>query len=270
MNQLTTLQRITIAVVALTLLVACAAKVFAMVSSGSLATRTENLFNVLLIQIELTLALWLLSGYRQPLSFATSAVFFLCAIASNVRAIWLNKTSCGCFGNIEIPPEMTVCLNIGFLVAIASSLRCSKLANFTSALKFGRDGWIIPLGVFALLGAAIIQFGRIHYAPKQLAMPDSIDLGVIELGEQKEISIPLKNVTGKEINIWGGKTNCSCASIDGLPAVLPGGAEKEIRILVRPSNLRDINVRTILYVDSGISDSFIEIEAKVHDSNVSK
>jgi hypothetical protein len=270
MNQLTTLQRITIAVVALTLLLACGAKIFAIISSGSLSTRTENLFNGLLIQIELALALWLLSGYRHHLSLATGAMFFLGAIASNVRSIWLNKTSCGCFGNIEIPPEMTLCLNISLVVAIASSLRYSKITNFTSALKIGRDGWIFSLSVFTLLGAAMIQLGKIHYAPKQLAMPDSIDLGVIELGEQKEISIPIKNVTGKEICIWGGKTTCSCASIDGLPFVLPSGFEKEIRILVRPNNLRDINVRTIFYVDSGISDSFIEIGAKVHGSNESK
>jgi len=98
-NQSTPAQRKISVVIALVLLSACAAKAWAMVWLTIPVTRLESFFNVLIIQLELVLALWLLSRIRMPLSLLASAIFFLFAVASNLYAIWRGKSSCGCFGN---------------------------------------------------------------------------------------------------------------------------------------------------------------------------
>ena len=85
-----------------------------------------------------------------------------------------------------------------------------------------------------------------------------------------EVTIPLKNIAAKQINIWGGRTNCSCASVEGLPAVVPKDSEKEVRIVVTPSNLKEINVRALFYVESVISDYSVSIIEKVTEPNQHK
>jgi hypothetical protein len=270
MNQSTNSQRFTGVAIALILMGACAAKTWAMISESSPVTRWDSLFNVLLVQAELLLALWLISGSHSDLCFATSALFFVGAIAANLRSIWLRKSSCGCFGNIEIPPEATLVLNIAILSAIALAIRSLTVANMTTMLRIGRIGRTVPLCIGILIVVAFVQMGRIHFTPKLLSMPDKIDLGVIELGTYKEIFIPLKNIAGKEINIWGGKTTCSCATITGLPTSVPKDSETEVRIVVKPNNLRDINVQAMFYANSGFSDRFVTLTATVRDSNESK
>lgn len=266
-NQSTPALRKISVVISLVLLSACAAKVWAMVWLTIPVTRLEGLFNVLIIQLELVLALWLLSRIRIHLSVFATALFFLFAVAANLNAIWLGKSSCGCFGNIEVPPVFTLGLNIVFLLASAHALRSSHWTGFRSLLTVGKIGWTIPLCLSLCIVAILGQLGRLYFAPQLISSPDKIDLGLIELGSQKEVSIPLKNISDKDLSIWGGKTNCTCASIvGGLPTVVAKGAETSVRIVVKPSNQRDINVSALFYIDSGFSDISTIITAKVHES----
>jgi hypothetical protein len=267
MNQLTNSQRNVSFVVAIILLSACAAKSWAMVSGNMPVTQLESLLNVILVQAELSLALWLISGNRRDLALATSALFFIGATVVNLSSIWLGKSSCGCFGSIAIPPKVTLILNICILVAIAASLRA---ANLKSALRFGRIGLTVPLCISFLVIAALVQMSRIQLGKKLLSMPDKIDFGVIEIGSLTEITIPLKNIAGKEISIWGGKTTCTCATIEGLPAFVPRNLEAEVRIAVKPQNLRDINVRAFFYTNAGFTDEFVTLTARVREPRLSE
>lgn len=270
MTQFSKSQRIVSITIATILLSAFAAKAWAMVSGVIPVTRLESLRNVLLVQAELSLGLWLLSGYRLHLSLATSMLFFLGAASSNLHAIWVKKTSCGCFGTLEIPPHVTLALNIAVLVATAFALRKLQDANSKSLFRVGSIGWTIPVCLSLCAVAVFFQLGRIHFSSKLLSMPETVDFGEIELGTQKEITIPLKNIASREINIWGGKTNCSCAAIEGLPAVVQKDSETQIRVIVTPSNLRDINVQALFYVDSSGTDNLMTLKAKVRQSNKSQ
>ncbi|XZE19238.1 MauE/DoxX family redox-associated membrane protein [Pirellulaceae bacterium SH449] len=235
-NQSTPAQRKISVVIALVLLSACAAKAWAMVWLTIPVTRLEIFFNVLIIQLELVLALWLLSRIRMPLSLLASAIFFLFAVASNLYAIWRGKSSCGCFGNIEVSPVFTLGLNIVILLASAYALRATHWTGLRSLLSVGKIGWTIPLCLSLCLVAILGQLGRLHFAPQLILSPEKIDLGLIELGSQKEVSIPLKNISDRDLNIWGGKTNCTCATIvGGLPALVAKGSQTIVRIVVRPT-----------------------------------
>lgn len=73
-----------------------------------------------LIQVELLLGSWLLSGFcastARALSLGCFAIFFLFSVVQAIKG----ETSCGCFGNLVVSPWLTALFDLAAVVALGS------------------------------------------------------------------------------------------------------------------------------------------------------
>lgn len=129
-------------VLALVLLVAAGLKSYQLATEPSISP-SSRLLDAIVVQIEVTLGCWLLSGWKRLLAWRIALVWFaLLAIVSISRAI-LGSESCGCFGRIPVSPWLTSAFNI---VAIAALVRWQPKGSSIEAVVASR-----PLYVRSLL-----------------------------------------------------------------------------------------------------------------------
>lgn len=78
----------------------------------------ENLLLIPEVIFELFLAGWFTSGFhpRRALQIAL-ATFTLFAIVSLIK-VYLGKSSCGCFGPLQVPPAVTFFIDLGILILL--------------------------------------------------------------------------------------------------------------------------------------------------------
>jgi hypothetical protein len=68
------------------------------------------------VQFELLLGLWLLSGTRSQWAFTATAVFFAGASFFAAKQVLNRQTTCGCFGALDVNPIYTLSLDLALLV----------------------------------------------------------------------------------------------------------------------------------------------------------
>ena len=131
----------------------------------------------LLIQSEFLLALWLLVGGFARLRFIVAvACFSIFAIVSGYEAMHA-LASCGCFGNVKIPPAATAGLDVAAVVAL-----CVTRARHSS----WRPDWPSRRRLFAGVSAAVVVSGALwtlyftKAANARAAGTDTLDLQVLD------------------------------------------------------------------------------------------
>ncbi|MEI8212851.1 MAG: DUF1573 domain-containing protein [Planctomycetota bacterium] len=156
-------------------------------------------------------------------------------------------------------------LNIGIVTVILLTTRV--IENWRSTIQIDRIGLTVILCTIIVGVAALTQLGRIYFAPKLLATPEKVDLGVLRLGSSVEAAVPLQNITGRVVHIWGAKSSCSCATVSGLPAEIPKGERINVKVLLKPTSLRDVKVKIIFFTDSHFSNATVTVTANVVDAD---
>jgi hypothetical protein len=203
-------------------------------------------FQVAVIEFELFLAAWLLTGLAPMGSWLVAFATFSGFAAVSAYQGWIGQSSCGCFGRLSVSPWYALSIDIiilaGLLIARPdfrplrtnplASLRLAALpaAVFTTLLVL-----IVTIGVgvanlgFGSTGSAIAYFRgeRVSVSPRV------VDVGRTPRGESRRTSITLSNWTERPVRFFGGTADCSCTVLHDLPITIPPGESRTVEVEVK-------------------------------------
>lgn len=214
-----------------------------------------------LIQYELFLAVWLLSGKFALKAWWTALLTFFAFAAVSGYQGWIGRTSCGCFGRVMLNPWYAFALDIAVLTALlfarpqqipAPDVSSSRAQNALRPITWAVAGIIAVSGVF--VGIAFIGFGSIpaaiaHFRGEPVSMlPRTLNLGVCVPGSSQDIVIEVKNWTDKSIRLVGGTADCSCTVLHDLPALIPAKESKSVSVQMRVPTKPGTFVRTASFL----------------------
>lgn len=204
-------------------------------------------FQAALIQAEVLLGLWLLSGAYPAGAWLAAFVTFAGFSVISLLQGWVGQASCGCFGRLPLNPWYAFGLDLVVLTALALA-RPSGLGSLVrdlpgAAARTGAKGVPIlgaSVAVLAILGVAgslwrgsptaalaYLRGERISVAPSV------VDLGDRSPGEARQASVELTNRTDRPLRVLGGTNDCACTVLHDLPLTIPPGETRAVNVQVR-------------------------------------
>jgi len=226
-------------------------------------------FQLAVIEFEVFLGVWLLSGKRLLgawlLALATFSSF---AVVSFYQG-WVGQTSCGCLGRlVTLSPWYALGIDA---VAIAALLLGRpdlkplwdqpRSAVAAALLPFACGLAGIVLLSALLIGLVTVSFGSVPAAIAHLrgdrisVQPSVIDVGKGESGAEREISVKVANWTDKPIRLIGGTTDCSCTVLNDLPVTIPAKQSRPVTVSLRMKGMPGIFMRKLGFLvdDNGFT-----------------
>jgi hypothetical protein len=193
-------------------------------------------FQALVVQFEIALGAWLLSG-KQPIgSWLASFFTFITFAVFSLTAAWRGQTSCGCFGPVAVNPWYAFALDVFVLTVLVFArpdLRALWRIPRSTHVRWVRRVLYSGAGVVAVLllafGLAHMFFGSLSaalaYGRGELisAEPRVVDVGQGRPGEARRGKVRLVNHAPKAVRVVGGTYDCSCAVLGDLPVRLAPG-----------------------------------------------
>lgn len=235
---------------AMLLLTAALLKAWPMATGQAIDTQVASLGKLILIQGEILLALWLISGINAAWAFRAAMVFFAGAALVNLRSIWLGEVSCGCFGIVEVPPRLTLSLNVVLLTLLALTRPLAELnSNRSSTHRVRLGGRLASICLSVVVLSAAGTFARDYRRTAMFEAPIELDLGTLEPGQKKTIALSLRNKKNKAITIVGAKSSCTCALVEGLPKRIEAGATQSVSLLFTVPHRPSLSGNILLYSD---------------------
>jgi hypothetical protein len=199
-------------------------------ASGTLSERLVPAGQILL---ECLMAGWLvLGGWPRVLRIASAGLFSIFAIVAGV-AVYQGRTSCGCFGRVEVSPVLTLAIDIAAVIA----LLCIR-ASSTPQIRFARlwAGLILLAGVVAAAMPIWRQVTAIDAHLHPDAPSDSVirtessvaDLGYIEEDSMHTVRFALTAPGDTPWPIARVDADCGCTAVVEHPPQLEPGRVAEI------------------------------------------
>jgi hypothetical protein len=193
-----------------------------------------------IIELELFLGLWLLSGAGPRGSWAVALLTFAAFAAVSARAGWDRQQTCGCFGPVPVSPWYAFALDVGIVAVLL--LARPKLIVLEGPQVRARGQWRAALsGAGAALVVTVLAAGTAlvlvesparalaHIRGEAITLSAaSVDVGEGEAGENRKVVTQLTNQTDREVRVVGAGFSCACVSTDELPITL---APRETRSL---------------------------------------
>jgi hypothetical protein len=252
---ITTCRRILSIAVASILLAAAGLKFLPLARDWQSHPQQTSILNLVGMEAEAVLGLWLLSGVTLTAAWHFTASFFVVAAAVNVRSWAVGQATCGCLGDVEMPPWISLLINC-LILALLLALRPPLQGLWEELGATGRRAnllWRAPLyAVLLLLAPAAASLSALRPQPI-IAEPSSIDLGTIDDGAFKEFSVTLRNAADREITIMGARASCTCVRVSGLPAQIRPGEQRSVQVKVTPPNADQFSGRVSFYTDLSTS-----------------
>lgn len=166
-SPLSLIQRIVAWSAALLLLTAAVLKAWPMMTGQAIDTQLVSLGKLILIQGEILLALWLMSGVKASFSFRAAMSFFLFGVCVHAWHIAIGKDDCGCFGEVRIPTVLLLGLDVTALISLigiefeprlsANLARCCRVVALCSALVIASFASGIVATTFATTNALTLR-----------------------------------------------------------------------------------------------------------------
>jgi len=193
---------------------------------------------VAVIEVEILLGLWLLSGLAMRAAWLAALAFFAAGAAANVYLAVEGQRSCGCFGAVAVHPWWTVALDVVIVLFLVTVRPAS-----TPALP--DSGWLASVATSALGAAAILTvicgvfFLLFDNPTAALAWlrgeavtvePYVTDVGEGVAGEWRTFTIRVRNHGNRTVRIFGGTTSCACIATKDLPVDIPPYESRSIRV----------------------------------------
>jgi hypothetical protein len=196
---------------------------------------------VAVIELEIILGLWLLSGWAVRAAWVAGLMFF-CSLASvSLYLALTGQRSCGCFGPVEVHPWLTFALDVAAVAALiiwrpslAADMQVGTL--LPGLLKIGAGALVL---LVLIAGAFLLLFDNPVDALAKLrgesitVEPVASDIGEGSVGEERVFRLQLSNRSNRGIRIVGGTSNCSCIATESLPITLLKGESKSINVKVK-------------------------------------
>ena len=222
-------------------------------------------FQVAVIEFEVFLAVWLLSGWRPLGSWLLALVTFAGFVAVSFSQGWIGQASCGCFGRLAVSPWYAFTLDVALLVALLvgrpdlSPLWDHPRRNFTHALLPVTCGLVaLALVTGLLLGAAQLAFGSVpaalaYFRGERVSVtPRLVDVGAGVGGETRRVSVTVTNWTDRPVQLFGGTADCSCTVLHDLPVTIPPREARSVAVEMRlPGTPGQFTRKAAFLIDEG-------------------
>lgn len=195
---------------------------------------------------EVLLSLWLLSGIAPARSWLAAMVTFVMLACISGYLGWIGQATCDCFGVIQASPWLAFAVDLAallMLLRVGSSLpertgdECKEARREMSVFV------CFVLGVVVMLAALIGIGGWIYGSPARAwarlrdesleAAPEYVDCGEGKPGEKLKGFVRVRNWTDEPVLIYGGTSDCSCATTGGLPVTIPPNGTQEVPLWLR-------------------------------------
>jgi hypothetical protein len=194
-------------------------------------------WQILLMEGECLLGLWLISGfYRRP-ALVAALVTFVTFSAVNFFLGVLGRPSCGCFGNVQVNPWYVFTLDLLAVIAIIYSRPWEGLLQGVRGFGLPKAlcGLAVSLLLFTGSGLAFLSpsFGRLLaiWRGESVEVKPAVSfLGQIPRGTAQEFSVTITNHGNHPVRIIGGSADCRC-HVQGLPVVLDPGETRQIGVI---------------------------------------
>jgi len=191
---------------------------------------------VLAVEWELVLGLWLLSGAFQFGAWLAAIATFLTFAGVSAYFGWIGVASCGCFGVIRTSPWTAFGVDVAVLLALFISRPRGAFSGARSASKHMTLGGAARSHVsVSILAAAILLaltgIGTFLYGSPAAALArlrgeslslsaDYLDFGTGRPGTMVERTVDIQNWTDQPMRLYGGTSDCSCVTTADLPLTI--------------------------------------------------
>jgi len=206
------------------------------------------LLQVAVIEVELLLGLWLLSGRSVRAAWAATLMFFVILSGVSLYQALTGQESCGCLGRVAMSPWWAFILDITACLALVlwrpthtrpdSGLDTSNAGNGLKSFLIRSVAGAILLGGGILL-FAVAEHGSVHafvaslQGEALLVRPNTIQLGNQAADTQKVVNIAIRNMTERKVRIIGSQSSCSpCVVATDLPIVAAKKQEAQVKLRV--------------------------------------
>jgi hypothetical protein len=196
---------------------------------------------VAVIELEVLLGLWLLSGFAVRAARVAALVFFALGAAGSLYLAIEGQASCGCFGRVEVSPWTAVTLDL-LAVAVLFTFKPSLLpifgrrAEIPYALKIALVSAILlalTSGAFLLLTDDPVHALDQIRGQVVAVDPPRTNVGDAEPGARRAFAVRITNLTNKPIRIVGGTVDCQCLATRELPRLIPANHTVSITVEMR-------------------------------------
>jgi hypothetical protein len=191
------------------------------------------------VEWEVVLGLWLVSGYRPVAGWLVAAVTFASFAGLSGFLGLRGVPSCGCFGASQTSPWWSFAVDV---VALAVLARWRpQWAGFGGRIRAELNG-SLPLaaaaGVVAVVG--LVTFTRLSPASDGLVArvrgdvltvrQPVVDVGAGSPGEIREGTAELSNWSDRPVLVYGATTGCNYNIISDCPVTIPAGGSAQFRV----------------------------------------
>ena len=218
---------------ALVLLVAAGFKI----RGGSSVAEAADLFppavRLVALQVEIVVALWLLTGWGRLAAWLTAVLLF-CGLALASAALgFVGQSDCGCFGSVPVSPWATFALDTVCLVLLLGTRPRGLGTQWRPAVvTSGGLGGLALIAVLAV-GSPLGQGALARLRGEIVTIANPIeDAGEGTVGTVRAVPFRLINRSDQPVRILGGRAPCSCVATGGLPVTIPAHGTVTIEIVV--------------------------------------
>jgi hypothetical protein len=203
---------------------------------------TDPRVRLLVVEWEIVLGLWLISGYRPVVGWLVAVVTFAgFAGISGFLGLW-GVPSCGCFGATKTSPWWSFAVDV---VALAALFRWRPdRAGFGGRVRAELGGarpLVAAAGVVAVVG--LIAFTRVSDVADRFvarvrgdtltARQPVVDVGAGSPGEVREGTAEVSNWSDHPVKVFGGTTGCNYDILADCPRTIPAGSTVTFRVKYR-------------------------------------
>jgi hypothetical protein len=248
---------------------------------GSMGLFSTTEFQFAVVEFEILMAVWLLSG-KQPLGswFLAFAAFTCFACVSFYLGV-IGETSCGCFGSLKTNPWIAFTLDVFVLVLLLlgrpdlTSLRENPRLTLIETARPAVHGFALAAPILLLfLGIGRIGFGS-HAAAiaflrgeRMSVGPRLADLGEAAPGDSRDATVVLWNWTDSPVRLIGGTADCSCTVLNDLPVTIPARESRPVTVRVRMSATVGVYTRKAVFLvdDDGMREVEFSLTGRIIES----
>lgn len=196
---------------------------------------------LLLVEYEILIAAWLVSGLMPVAARFVAAVTFTVFAGVSFSAAVNGRPSCGCLGAADVNPWVMFAVDATAVVLLILShpipSESPPFVRHAARLAFG------SAAVFAAgVASATVWYGSVGVAVGRAwgkvvaAEPTIAAIGTGLPGERIDGTVQLVNYSERPVRIIGGVSDCSCVATRDLPATIPPRGRIDLRIAVNPGH----------------------------------
>ncbi len=223
-------------VLGMILLVAAGFKAWALYTdpSPALFLFSSPRWQILLIESETLLGLWLISGFAPQGAWLMALVAFTLMACFSLHLGIAGESSCGCLGKVSLKPWYSFGLDVA---AVAGLLVWRPVDFSVRALRdewlprFLRPGLHLASGVGLILVASLTVlwltspslWGALALLRGESLTfePSVVEIGSGERGLKRDFSLTIHNNSDRSISLVGGHADCHCITTAELPLTVP-------------------------------------------------